>query len=438
MCDVSDPRILNAYYSITEDEPINWLLLGYKDSRNVISLYACGTNGLSEFRDSLTNEILFGFIRVEDKFILVTYVPDSVNGVRRARALVHSRSVAQICQLSHAQITASSLTDLSDSNIRTRLKLGENQVPNRARPTASKRSSLVMNNRRRSAQYVSPIITTPTAPERKSLIINTVTTEEPENLDIPTTPTSVTTSFSDTTTVVDCNSSVSSKDYYEKTKASEEEEKPSATELLFQTQLLKKREMEEARFRQTLKKEEQTKEKPQAIQLEHKPTDDTNRSLGKRSSHLFSTSSTLLNTPTKNAPAPATTQPLSAATTKRTTNTATKNGPVINNEHRVDEPKKRIMTGFVSVQTRKSPFWKRRCFVAEKERLLFYKDETFVKTAIVSIDLSSVTRLAPANEDEDTFVPNSFIIDTPTDSYQLLADDKKTGKSILATLQGLL
>ena len=84
---------------------------------------------------------------------------------------------------------------------------------------------------------------------------------------------------------------------------------------------------------------------------------------------------------------------------------------------------------------------------------MFYKDETvsspshhhpyslllqFVKTAIVSIDLSSVTRLAPANEDEDTFVPNSFIIDTPTDSYQLLADDKKTGKSILATLQGLL
>ncbi|KAG1241791.1 hypothetical protein G6F68_016498 [Rhizopus microsporus] len=129
-------------------------------------------------------------------------------GVRRARALVHSRSVAQICQLSHAQITASSLTDLSDSNIRTRLKLGENQVPNRARPTASKRSSLVMNNRRRSAQYVSPIITTPTAPERKSLIINTVTTEEPENLDIPTTPTSVTTSFSDTTTLVDCNSIV--------------------------------------------------------------------------------------------------------------------------------------------------------------------------------------------------------------------------------------
>ncbi|EIE82535.1 hypothetical protein RO3G_07240 [Rhizopus delemar RA 99-880] len=415
MCDVSDPRILNAYYSITEDEPIN-----------------------CEFRDSLTNEILFGFIRVEDKFILVTYVPDSVNGVRRARALVHSRSVAQICQLSHAQITASSLADLSDSSIRTRLKLGENQVPNRARPTANKRSSLVMNNRRRSAQYVSPIITTPTAPERKSLIINTVTTEEPESLDIPTTPTSVTTSFSDTTTVVDCNSSVSSsKDYYERMKASEEEEKPSATELLFQAQLLKKREMEEARFRQTLKKEEQTKEKPQAIQVEHKPTDDTNNSLDKRSSHPFSTSSTLLNTPTKNVPPPATTQPLSATTTT-TTNTATKNVPVINNENSVDEPKKVIMTGFVSVQTRKSPFWKRRCFVAEKKRLLFYKDETLVKTAIVSIDLSSVTRLAPANEDEDAFVPNSFIIDTPTDSYQLLADDKKTGKSILATLQGLL
>lgn len=32
----------------------------------------------SEFRDNFTNEILFGFVRIEDKFVLITYVPDSV------------------------------------------------------------------------------------------------------------------------------------------------------------------------------------------------------------------------------------------------------------------------------------------------------------------------------------------------------------------------
>jgi hypothetical protein len=52
--------------------------------------------------------------------------------------------------------------------------------------------------------------------------------------------------------------------------------------------------------------------------------------------------------------------------------------------------------------------------------------------------LLHVTRLAPANEDEDTFVPNSFVIDTQSDdSFQILADDKNTGKKILSTLQTL-
>ncbi|KAG1448471.1 hypothetical protein G6F56_008932 [Rhizopus delemar] len=212
MCDVSDPRILNAYYGITEDEPVNWLLAGYKDSRNVIILYSSGTNGLSEFREHLTNEILFGFIRVEDKFVLVTYVPDSVNGVRRARALVHSRSVAAVCPLAHAQLTASSLSDLSDSNIRTRLKL--DQIPNR--PRSNPKRASINSIRRRSTLYV---------PEST---LDLQTTDEPETYDAPTSPT-----FSDSTTVVEST-----------------EDKEETPESVLQSQLRKKREMDEARFRQ--------------------------------------------------------------------------------------------------------------------------------------------------------------------------------------------
>ncbi|RCH81579.1 hypothetical protein CU097_003298, partial [Rhizopus azygosporus] len=171
------------------------------DADNAV-LYACQQ---MDFRQHLTNEILFGFVRIEDKFILITYVPDSVSGVRRARALVHSRSVASVCELSHAQITASSLSDLSDSNIRTRLKLGENQVPNRPRP--AKRSSVVSTTtrRRKSAQSIpspspTPPPILPVSDKRTPLIINTsTTTEEPESYATPSTPTSVA-SFSDTTT----------------------------------------------------------------------------------------------------------------------------------------------------------------------------------------------------------------------------------------------
>ncbi|KAG0764292.1 hypothetical protein G6F57_005148 [Rhizopus arrhizus] len=431
MCDVSDPRILNAYYSITDYEPTN-----------------CGTNGLSEFRDNLTNEILFGFVRIEDKFVLITYVPDSVNGVRRAKALVHSRSVAQICELSHAQITASSLSDLSDSNLRTRLKLGEKQVPNRSRPTA-KRSSVV-SRRRSSNLSPSPSPTPPpimTFPKKRtSLIINTGMTEEPDNnLYIPSTPTSVT-SFSDTTTVVDCNSSVSSsKDYYERIKAEEAEENSlSATELLFQTQLLRKRELEEARFKQTIREQQDEKERREQqikkieeeekkirmdLQLKQRQLAEEREKISwinKRQSKTFDVlrpTSPSLKSKTSNTSLSSTTMSRSSTISQL-----------------IEDPKPIIlMSGFISVQTRNSPFWKRRYYVVEStKKVLLYKDEISMKTPISTINLPSVTRLAPANEDEDIFVPNSFIIDTPTDSYQLLADDKKTGKKILATLQEIV
>ncbi|CEG71417.1 hypothetical protein RMATCC62417_07156 [Rhizopus microsporus] len=462
MCDVSDPRILNAYYSITEDEPTDWLLLGYKDSRNVITLYASGCNGLSEFRQHLTNEILFGFVRIEDKFILITYVPDSVSGVRRARALVHSRSVASVCELSHAQITASSLSDLSDSNIRTRLKLGENQVPNRPRP--AKRSSIVSTTtrRRKSAQSIpspspTPPPILPVPDKRTSLIINTsTTTEEPESYATPSTPTSVA-SFSDTTTVIDCNSSISSsKDYYERIKAEED----AALELHFQTQLLKKRELEEARFKQTLKEQEERREQQnKRIEEERKKThmefqlkqkqlaeEREKTNLLKRPSRVFDHNSNNNNNNNSNVASTI------AHTNNNSTIKKTNSHDAMNNNNNTTitaktntittETKKAIvlMSGFVSVQTRNSPFWRRRYFEIEStnKTIMFYKDELSTKTPISTINLLHVTRLAPANEDEDTFVPNSFVIDTQSDdSFQILADDKNTGKKILSTLQTL-
>lgn len=58
------------------------------------------------------------------------------------------------------------------------------------------------------------------------------------------------------------------------------------------------------------------------------------------------------------------------------------------------------------------------------------------KIPISTIDLLNVTRLEPANEDEDTYVPNSFVMDTQTgDSYQVFADQKKTVKQMYALLQ---
>ncbi|KAI7871870.1 hypothetical protein BDF14DRAFT_1759898 [Spinellus fusiger] len=190
MCDLSDPRILESYHSIIDSEPTNWLILGYNDTRDTLSLYARGTQGISEFRQHLLNEIMYGFVRVEDRFAVITFMPDQVSGVRRARALVHSRSVVSLFQMNHAQITAASLKDLNDTIIRTKLKLDGNQVPNRPRPTSmSERKRASVSARRKSSQLRSPSPSTgiPSSASsssregdysrRSSLYI---TTEEPE------------------------------------------------------------------------------------------------------------------------------------------------------------------------------------------------------------------------------------------------------------------
>lgn len=77
-----------------------------------------------------------------------------------ARALVHSRSVASLLKLHHAQLTASTVNDLTEANIRTRLKLGDttstSQLPRRSTSSVSQKRA----SRRQSEQ--SP--TTPTLP----------------------------------------------------------------------------------------------------------------------------------------------------------------------------------------------------------------------------------------------------------------------------------
>ncbi|CAJ0913381.1 16631_t:CDS:2 [Entrophospora sp. SA101] len=125
-CDLSDPAITVAYEEIINGQDTEWLILGYNDTRDKISLYSKGSHGLEGLRSNLKDEVLYGFIRIENKFVLLTYVSEQVSGVRRARALVHGRAVGALFKQAHQiQISASTPNDLSEANVRNRLKLGE-------------------------------------------------------------------------------------------------------------------------------------------------------------------------------------------------------------------------------------------------------------------------------------------------------------------------
>lgn len=178
---------------------------------------------------------------------------------------------------------------MSDANIRTRLKLGEKQVPNRPRPSSmqNKRSSAinVAARRRKSGQYPpispspSPIMfersfsPTPSSEhQRNSLRILTTTTtaEEPASYydpvedrmtatPTPSTPTSVASSFAESS----ISTLIDSADIMDIEKKRNND---AATEAFIQLQLAKKKELEEARFRQFQKDQQEERfKRDQAI-----------------------------------------------------------------------------------------------------------------------------------------------------------------------------
>jgi len=124
-CDLSDSNISEAYDEIVSGQDTNWLILGYHDTRDKISLYSKGSGGLDELRNNLKEEVLYGFLRIENRFVLLTYVSEQVSGVRRARALVHGRAVGALFKAHQIQINASTPNDLTEANVRNRLKLGD-------------------------------------------------------------------------------------------------------------------------------------------------------------------------------------------------------------------------------------------------------------------------------------------------------------------------
>lgn len=61
--------------------PLSRLILGYHDTRDKISLYTKGSGGVDELRANLKDEVLYGFVRIDDRYALLAYVSEHVRYV---------------------------------------------------------------------------------------------------------------------------------------------------------------------------------------------------------------------------------------------------------------------------------------------------------------------------------------------------------------------
>ncbi|KAF4611061.1 hypothetical protein D9613_006803 [Agrocybe pediades] len=123
---IYNPEIIMSVYSSVLCNENNWLLLHYSsDSSNELVLHSYGRRGLEELKTKLynSNQVFFAFYRLEEVnispgFAIVTYIPLAISGVKRARALTHSRRVATIFKKHQAVLNIESLSQLNEYNIR--------------------------------------------------------------------------------------------------------------------------------------------------------------------------------------------------------------------------------------------------------------------------------------------------------------------------------
>ncbi|KAF8308325.1 hypothetical protein DL93DRAFT_2171177 [Clavulina sp. PMI_390] len=197
--DLSDPNIVEKYKDITSfTSPTNWLLLSYGQSRDKLSLYASGEGGIGELRPKLQGDVFFALVREDRSFILISFVPEDISGVRRARALVHARAVGSLFKAHHAAWTITKADMLTEEAVRAKLKLPADGAssPNPSQTVPSNFPPLQYTNGRQVSGSPQQLASPPTSPNgnRKRMVSDQISLHSNSSAptrDLPPTPTIV-------------------------------------------------------------------------------------------------------------------------------------------------------------------------------------------------------------------------------------------------------
>eukprot|EP00128_Syssomonas_multiformis_P014904 Colp12_sorted_trinity150504_noHs@12917 len=127
--DLTDPAILDAYAKVRDDhDETNWMLLGYGSEQHKLKVYGSGQGGFEEFQSKIPEEPVFGYFRyifgdtARSKFIFFSYVPDNLNGLKKAKVLGHKPAVESFLKYFHIQMHILTLKDLTVTNLESKLK----------------------------------------------------------------------------------------------------------------------------------------------------------------------------------------------------------------------------------------------------------------------------------------------------------------------------
>ncbi|WVW81865.1 hypothetical protein I302_103863 [Kwoniella bestiolae CBS 10118] len=138
--DLSDPQIASTRDKIQDpSDPTTWFLLHYATSptssspvpsmsQSITVLSSGGEPVLPSWQEHLrdTNQdVLFGYGEIAGKGLVLLFLRDNVGGVKRARAVVHSRSIASLFPDYSSLITIAHPSQLTEDLITERLNLNQ-------------------------------------------------------------------------------------------------------------------------------------------------------------------------------------------------------------------------------------------------------------------------------------------------------------------------
>ncbi|KAG0370614.1 hypothetical protein BC939DRAFT_468174 [Gamsiella multidivaricata] len=370
-CDLTDPAILEAYQEIISGAPTNWLILGYHDTRDKISLYSKGTGGLEELTANLKEEVLYGFVRIEDRFALLAYVSEQVSGLRRARALVHGKAVGALFKASNAQINTSSLAELTEERVRARLGLTEGPPTPEASSPVMSSTPVPVGSPVPAPRPVTPVSPLPVA---EPIAIDTVIQQQQQPEVATPSPTARTASP---------RSGLS-------TPRTERQLEIEAAERKVREEMERQRRAEAAkRQRETEEREAREQElfaQKQALELERKRKEETDR--------------------------------VAREAMKR---------QLIE----MERLRGLGLSGYITIQSAGSPFWKRRFYAMRGQVLAFFRDEND-RAPVSQVNLAGqVVHVEDASL--EVLIPNSFRVDLKNgDTHYFFSDTTKDKEMAIA------
>jgi len=110
-----------------DNDPTDWMLMGYEGNTNTLKLVSTGQGDLDELITHLKNDqILYGLYRTTDtidntvavKFVLIVWVGETVPIIRKARITTHKGDVTSFLGQYHVDVHCSNLNEINEDIVR--------------------------------------------------------------------------------------------------------------------------------------------------------------------------------------------------------------------------------------------------------------------------------------------------------------------------------